>query len=169
MDKNTEKILMKLPDEVKSRLLRLPERFISDFEEIRVKSRCSTMVISCGREMSLNDAEYMTPELLEEILNRLLNYSYYAYEEELSKGYITIEGGHRVGVCGRVVLNNGRVHTIKDISSMNIRRSRPDNRLCRKDHGLRCRHEQPQDIQYANHLSSQVRQDYTAERYSQKP
>ncbi|MEE0771863.1 MAG: stage III sporulation protein AA [Anaerovoracaceae bacterium] len=124
MDKNTEKILMKLPDEVKSRLLRLPERFISDFEEIRVKSRCSTMVISCGREMSLNDAEYMTPELLEEILNRLLNYSYYAYEEELSKGYITIEGGHRVGVCGRVVLNNGRVHTIKDISSMNIRRSR---------------------------------------------
>ena len=34
MDKNTEKILMKLPDEVKSRLLRLPERFISDFEEI---------------------------------------------------------------------------------------------------------------------------------------
>ena len=30
MDKNTEKILMKLPDEVKSRLLRLPERFISE-------------------------------------------------------------------------------------------------------------------------------------------
>ena len=47
---------------------------------------------------------YMTPELLEEILNRLLNYSYYAYEEELSKGYITIEGGHRVGVCGSCLL-----------------------------------------------------------------
>ena len=40
--------------------------------------------------------------MLEEILNRLLDYSYYAYEEELSRGYITIEGGHRVGICGRV-------------------------------------------------------------------
>ena len=124
MDKSTEKILMKLPDEVKSRLLRLPDYYLSEFEEIRIKSRCNTMVLSRGREISLNDAEYMTPELLEEILNMLLNYSFYAYEEELSKGYVTIDGGHRVGICGRVALDNGRVHTIKDISSLNIRRSR---------------------------------------------
>jgi len=54
----------------------------------------------------------------------LLNYSYYAYEDELSKGYITIEGGHRVGICGRVTLKEGRVHLIKNVSSLNIRRSR---------------------------------------------
>ena len=56
--------------------------------------------------------------------NRLLDYSYYAYEDELSKGYITIEGGHRVGICGTVTLRDGNVHLIKDISSLNIRRSR---------------------------------------------
>lgn len=81
-------------------------------------------MISGGREIKLNDSRLMTPELLEEILNRLLRYSYYAYEEELSNGYITIEGGHRVGICGRVTLKNGQVHLIKDISSLNIRRSR---------------------------------------------
>ena len=60
---------------------------------------------------------------MEEILNRLLDYSYYAYERA-GRGYITIEGGHRVGICGRVTLENGQVHLIKDISSLNIRRSR---------------------------------------------
>ncbi|MEL7657037.1 MAG: stage III sporulation protein AA, partial [Bacillota bacterium] len=58
------------------------------------------------------------------IFNSLLNYSAYAYQEELANGYITIEGGHRVGICGRTVMENGRVKTIKDISSINIRRSR---------------------------------------------
>ena len=61
---------------------------------------------------------------MDTILNNLLNYSYYAYEEELAKGYITIEGGHRVGVCGRAVLDKGKVCLIKEISSLNIRRSR---------------------------------------------
>lgn len=124
MDKNTEKILGKLPEVIRNRLLELPEAFVSDFEEIRIKSRHDTIVISNGREMSLNDGREMTPELLDEILNRLLNYSYYAYEDELSKGYVTIEGGHRVGICGRVTLNEGKVQLIKDVSSLNIRRSR---------------------------------------------
>ena len=55
---------------------------------------------------------------------QLLDYSYYAYEEELAKGYITIEGGHRVGICGRAVLDHGKVTLIKEVSSLNLRRSR---------------------------------------------
>ena len=62
--------------------------------------------------------------IINNIFNSLLNYSAYAYQEELANGYITIEGGHRVGICGRTVMENGKVKTIKDISSINIRRSR---------------------------------------------
>lgn len=124
MDRSMERIMNKLPEYLKERINNLPDTVIEQLEEIRLKSRENTLLISGGTEVSLEDAGKMTPELLEEILNRLLDYSYYAYENELSKGYITIEGGHRVGICGRVTLKDGEVHLIKDISSLNIRRSR---------------------------------------------
>lgn len=56
-----------------------------------------------------------------EIMDYITNYSIYAYEEELTNGYITIKGGHRVGVCGRVVMEQGRIRNLKNISSLNIR------------------------------------------------
>ena len=52
------------------------------------------------------------------------NYSMYAYESQLRQGYITIRGGHRVGIAGKVVLENGRVKTITEIGMINIRFAR---------------------------------------------
>lgn len=124
MDENTGNILKKLPVSVSERVGQLPTGILEGFEEIRMKTFQDTIVRSEGREISLHDGKLITPELLDETLNRLLDYSYYAYEEELSKGYITIEGGHRVGICGTVTLKEGHVHLIKDVSSLNIRRSR---------------------------------------------
>ena len=59
---------------------------------------------------------------MEAILNHICHYSMYAFEDELRQGFITVPGGHRVGVAGQVVLNeNGSVRTIKNISCINIR------------------------------------------------
>ena len=33
-------------------------------------------------------------------------YSLYSYEREMSQGYITIEGGHRVGLSGQAIMEN---------------------------------------------------------------
>ena len=49
------------------------------------------------------------------------NFSLYSVEEELRNGFITVSGGHRVGVCGRAVVDSGKVKTMKDISYMNFR------------------------------------------------
>lgn len=119
-----KKILNKLPSFMQHNIQNLSPEIISNFEEIRIKVGYDTLVICSGDEINLNDKNYVTQEVLEEILNRLLDYSYYAYEEQLSRGYITIEGGHRVGICGRVTLKEDKVHLIKDISSLNIRRCR---------------------------------------------
>ena len=119
-----EKILNKLPVFMQQNIKKLPQNVIDEFEEIRIKAGSDTLIICDGKEHSLLDKEYVTPDILEDILNRLLDYSYYAYEDQLSRGYITIEGGHRVGICGRVTLNEDKVHLIKDISSLNIRRCR---------------------------------------------
>ncbi|QDP40575.1 stage III sporulation protein AA [Radiobacillus deserti] len=55
------------------------------------------------------------------LLNQLSEFSLYRMEEELRQGFITIEGGHRVGLAGKVNTSNGSVHAIRHIASFNIR------------------------------------------------
>lgn len=58
---------------------------------------------------------------LSEMLEYISNYSMHAYENELRQGFITIEGGHRIGMTGQVLLEKGQVKNLKNISSINIR------------------------------------------------
>lgn len=55
------------------------------------------------------------------ILNQLSEFSLYRMEDELREGYITIEGGHRVGLAGKVNTLRGEVKAIQHITFMNIR------------------------------------------------
>src|SRR5699024_1849379 len=55
------------------------------------------------------------------LLNQLSEYSLYRMENELREGYITIEGGHRVGIAGKVNTRKGAVKAIQNIASFNIR------------------------------------------------
>lgn len=48
-------------------------------------------------------------------------YSLYAFNDEIIRGYITVTGGVRVGVCGNAVADGGNIGTVKDFSSVNIR------------------------------------------------
>lgn len=58
---------------------------------------------------------------IKETMEYITNYSIYAYEEELRQGYITIRGGHRIGICGKTITENDRVINLRNISSLNIR------------------------------------------------
>ncbi|HKM04685.1 MAG TPA: stage III sporulation protein AA [Lachnospiraceae bacterium] len=58
---------------------------------------------------------------LNAILSHICKYSIYAFEDEIKQGYLTVEGGHRIGLTGQVVLENECIKTIKNISFMNIR------------------------------------------------
>lgn len=60
-------------------------------------------------------------EDVEETLQCAVRYSLYAYEEELRQGFLTVQGGHRIGVSGRVVLEKGEVKTIQPVTFLNIR------------------------------------------------
>ncbi|MCI9440544.1 MAG: stage III sporulation protein AA [Ruminococcus sp.] len=63
----------------------------------------------------------VTKEEMRETLEYVSHYSLYAYEQEIRQGFITIEGGHRVGVMGKAVLERNRVKNLQYISSINIR------------------------------------------------
>ena len=48
--------------------------------------------------------------------------SRYAFNEEMKRGYITVKGGHRIGICGEIISDqSGKIQSIKYISSINIR------------------------------------------------
>lgn len=121
-----EKILAKLPIEIGEQIKNLPSHIGKNLEEIRIRNGNHILLFAAGKEYELEfkNGTKIDNYIINNIFNSLLNYSVYAYQEELSNGYITIEGGHRVGVCGRTVIENGKVKTMKDISSINIRRSR---------------------------------------------
>lgn len=61
---------------------------------------------------------------MKEILARMSQYSMYALEEEIRNGFFTIQGGHRVGVAGKAVCEQGKIATIRHICGLNIRIAR---------------------------------------------
>lgn len=56
-----------------------------------------------------------------EMLNYISNYSLYAYKEEMKQGYITVEGGHRIGIAGGAVMEQGKIIGLHHITFLNIR------------------------------------------------
>jgi len=68
-----------------------------------------------------SDAIICSKNLLDSVILKASNYSIYAVNEDIKKGFITLNGGIRLGVCGNVVTENGYVKTIKDFSSINLR------------------------------------------------
>ena len=56
-------------------------------------------------------------------------YSLYAYEDELKQGYLTLQGGHRLGVSGKAVLEGDKVKSIRYISCLNLRPGILQNRF----------------------------------------
>ncbi len=58
---------------------------------------------------------------IDEMLERISKSSLYSVKDEIKNGYITIDGGHRVGITGTAVTECGDIEFIKNISAMNIR------------------------------------------------
>ncbi|MCL5063936.1 MAG: stage III sporulation protein AA, partial [Firmicutes bacterium] len=63
-------------------------------------------------------------ETLNALLLRLADHSLYARLDEIRQGYLTLPGGHRIGIAGRAVLENHRIDTVRDITGLSIRRAR---------------------------------------------
>lgn len=92
-------------------------------EEIRLRSghRASLTVGGArGKRNLLLSAVTDTDELFG-ILTEMCDGSLYAYGESIVKGYVSIEGGIRVGVCGHASVENGRILGVRNISALNIR------------------------------------------------
>lgn len=99
-----------------------PDVDTEGLQEIRI--RAMRPVLAVCRDGEYRSRTAVTREQLREILACLSDYSLYAHEEELRQGFLSLPGGHRVGLTGRAVLEKGRIRTIAEVSSLNIRLAR---------------------------------------------
>lgn len=124
------KIAWMLPDPVRGILLASGIRE-EKLREIRLRTGRGLVLETSEGERLLNregrrvfseeEAYRVTETDVKTALELLTGYSVYAFEEELRQGYFTVEGGHRIGVAGRTVTENGRVKRMGTISSINFR------------------------------------------------
>lgn len=102
-------------------------------QEIRLRVNAPLLVVYDNKEYFLTEQSELsrcgensyliTKNELKETMEYISNYSLYAFEEELKQGFLTITGGHRVGIAGKTVLEENRLKSIKHISFINIRLS----------------------------------------------
>ncbi len=93
-------------------------------QEIRIRTGRPVMLLY-GNEMKIPDEGFLpTPENIEKQIQIFCKCSRYAYQEEMKNGFLTISGGHRVGLGGRAVMKNEEVIAMTDFSSVNIRVAR---------------------------------------------
>jgi stage III sporulation protein AA len=118
-----EKIFRLFPEEIQHLLRNLPASIIQSVEEIRIRIEQPLEIVCSGKPIYPSERP-VSAEEAQVLLNRLSQHSLYALEEELKRGYITISGGHRVGLAGKVITEKGFVKAIKEISSFNVRIAR---------------------------------------------
>lgn len=126
-----EEILRIFPDYMRDRWEK-PLRSADKLQEIRLGVGRPVRFLIAGEEFFLScrenisknieDAWYITEREMEETLKKVCHYSMYAFENEIRQGFLTVPGGHRIGVAGQVIMGeNGCIRNMSHIRFLNIR------------------------------------------------
>jgi len=133
-----EEILAACGGRIRDVLEKTDRRFFEKAEEIRIRTDKGIFIKNANYETVLSkegksakEQEIYLPDEkdIRAFFEAASGYSMYSLSEELKNGYITIAGGHRVGVAGHAVCENGKIIAVDNISSINIR-------ICRQMIGI---------------------------------
>lgn len=125
-----QQIIRLFPPSVRGRLEQ-SGIFSRGLEEIRVRVNEYLMFRTADGELFLRGAQLVReadsscfcpgPGEMEQMCTFMCRYSLYAYEEEMRQGFLTVEGGHRIGISGQVLTEERHIRRIYPVSYMNIR------------------------------------------------
>lgn len=107
----------------------LPQAACNDITEIRLRAGQNPLLVCGEADYLLQDpggqkVAPITMEEIQQILRLMSHNSLYAFSEQLKAGYLTIYGGHRIGLTGQAIISEQAVSTLTCISSVNIRIAR---------------------------------------------
>lgn len=119
MKSRYDRLIRYLPAELKAEA---GAAYCEGIQELRLRSgRAMTAVID-GKERTLGVA--VTPQHISALAMAAARGSVYAVQDSLKNGYITVDGGNRIGFCGTAVMKNGQVDNLRSLSSAALRLAR---------------------------------------------
>lgn len=131
MDKREELVRIFSKD-IRNILRRLSVDF-EQVQEIRMRVHAPLLMICNNHEFYITpegnlskraeEAYLVSKQELKETLEYMSSYSLYAFEEEIRQGFITIQGGHRIGIAGKTITDEHGIRSMKFISFINVRLS----------------------------------------------
>ena len=119
-----ERCLTILPAPLAGAVRNLPEPERRALRELRLRCGQAPRYLADGPERVLPGGSAVDAACLREIVNRATGYSAYAAGDQLRRGFLSLPGGHRLGVCGRAVMGEEGIRTLRDLSSVNLRFAR---------------------------------------------
>lgn len=122
---NINDILVYFPFKLYNILLKLfneNSKLVEELREIRIK--IDKPIIFRLRERDIIVDYIVTSDEMLQIIEKLCENSIYAYKNQICNGFITVKGGHRVGITGSCVIENNKIINVKYISSINFRIAR---------------------------------------------
>lgn len=102
--------------------INLNQNLLSNLQEIRIRANRPIILRQRYADIII-DYNVSNNEILQ-TLERICENSIYAYKNQICEGFLTIQGGHRIGITGSVVIENNQIINIKYISSLNFRIAR---------------------------------------------
>lgn len=119
-------------DAVSEALAVCPQEVCAAVERLAARERMEEIRFRAGREIAVSCGEKETAlrgltansVMLNDILAKATGQALYAAQDMLKNGFVTIPGGHRLGVCGTGVYRDGMVQTLREVSSLNLRVAR---------------------------------------------
>lgn len=134
-DAHIHRIFSLLPQRLRSALEQLPPATLASIEEIRIRvGQPLAIGWAGGRTAFLTSNGIVTDDAgrtlhpqadeLAAVIRAITGGSLYAVENEIRQGFITLPGGHRVGLCGEPVIDSGHIRSFAHFQSAAIRIAR---------------------------------------------
>ena len=121
MNNNVLEVLEYFPSKVRECLTK-HEKVLYETQEIHLYTNRNIYLRTSSDEVEV-DYVTISNDILE-TLQRICDNSIYTYQNQICNGFITVKGGHRVGISGEVVIKDGQVINISYIYSLNFRIAR---------------------------------------------
>ena len=121
MNNNVLEVLEYFPSKVRECLTK-HEKVLYETQEIHLYTNRNIYLRTSSDEVEVNYVTISNDIL--ETLQRICDNSIYTYQNQICNGFITVKGGHRVGISGEVVIKDGQVINISYIYSLNFRIAR---------------------------------------------
>lgn len=116
-------LLTYFPEEISKEIEKYFEEDIEDknktIEEIRLRADKPLILKFNKKEIILK--VIVTQEMILKTLQKVCDNSIYSFQNQIREGFITVKGGHRIGITGNCVLENGKISNINYVSSLNFR------------------------------------------------